>query len=94
MSDFASDGTFIPDIPGRGRELAREAQQKQAREQWRPEHPETERAWLFWRVVIEGVLSYAEADALPLERLADALEAAHVTADVQAYNRLRADAND
>jgi hypothetical protein len=39
------------------------------------------------------VLTYSEADQLPLERLADALEAAHVTADVQAYNRHRAKAD-
>ena len=80
-------------MPGRARELAREAQREESRRRWKPDHPETERAWLFWRVVIEGVLSYSEADMLPLERIADALEAAHVTSDVQAYNRMRASEN-
>ena len=91
ISAYAADGTFIPNLVGRHRDEARRKQLDPDARDWAPKHPDTEPAWLFWRVVIEGVLTYSEADQLTLERLADALEAAQVMADLSRYNRTKSD---
>ena len=85
LSDFAADGTFIPDLPGRHRELARSKQAE--RQAWAPEHPETEPIWLPLRLIIEKVVTYSEVQGLTLEAMADLLEALQVMADVERYNR-------
>jgi hypothetical protein len=51
---------------------------------WEPEHPETSRAWISWRLVLEG-RSIAEIETMTLCDQANMLEAMAVSADVRMW---------
>jgi hypothetical protein len=83
---FTSDGKDFEAMNPRIAELAREA----GATGWHPDHPNTAPDWLSRRLVLEGVATISEVEAMPIEEQADWWETILVAADVQAWQHAQA----